>query len=157
MSKTPVGGPSVSVQPSGSSGASRLFQAEPEESETVFEKKPVRQGQLVGSVFGPEREEGNSQISSSDGELGSEQDYIPQKDTVFSLGWHSLSSYDASSFWKEHMDDPKSARKKRKYDNTKRSDLAIYARQQSYGTFKKMELTRLDCKSYFNRVVVCAP
>ena len=73
---------------------------------------------------------------SSDDEPGSEKDFLPKSDSVFALGWHSLSSYKDATFWKENMDDPKAGKKKRKYDNRKRQAVAQYSRQPQQ-VFKK--------------------
>lgn len=123
-----------------------VFQAEGEEPDSG--KRPrLSQRQVGGSsssrptqVFGPEPDESDSSLfnlPSSDDDMGSEQDYVPKSDSVFALGWHSLSSLKDATFWKDNMDDPMKQKPKRKYDNTKRQASAQYARLESQDTYKK--------------------
>ena len=153
--------------------ANRLFQDEHDETEPP--KKMSRR--QVSSLFGEEGEEnttrssassrtattpfgsemdepdsvpGLSNLPSSDDEPASEEDFVPKTESVFSLGWHRLTAFKDATFWKEHMDDPKSVKRTRKYDNRNRQASAEYLRKQSQDVFKKNGLDPGRLKKLFN-------
>ena len=106
--------------------ASLPFQDEFEEGERRPGSKRSVSSQSL--PFQPEQDEDGS---SSEGSCCETE----LKDTVFSLGWQSMQTFVAGSFWKENMDElpPKT---KRRYDNSKRSTAAAYTRQQNAGSIK---------------------
>lgn len=103
-----------------------VFGEEGEEDDLQKDSKHV-----ATTLFGVELEE---QEESTDGD---DVDFEPTSKSVFAFGWHSLSSYKSASFWKENMDDPKSEKSRRTYDNTKRKASAMYTRRGSGEVYKK--------------------
>ena len=104
-----------------------------EGEETDISDLQKHRSHVANTVFGAELEE---QEESTDGDA-SDADFEPTSKSVFAFGWHSLSSYQSASFWKENMDDPKSEKPRRKYDNRKRKASAMYARKRSGDVYKK--------------------
>lgn len=98
-------------------------------------------------LFGDEPEESEAQGSfpvpgpdedfDCDAPDVTDHQFLPQKKTVFSLGWRCVTNFQMSSFWKDNIDDPKSKKVSRVYDNTKRKAVASYERQNNSGVQRK--------------------
>lgn len=111
------------------------FGSEPDEERTQPRAKIPRT--VSASVFGDEPEETSGEAEHDSGDSGSDDDFLPQKETVFSLGWHCVTNLQYSSFWKDNIADPKSKRVTRAYDNSKRRSSAAYTREQHKDLQKK--------------------
>lgn len=111
---------------------SRVFQDEPEEHVMAPRKK---QRVANPALFGTEPEENQSDDSGSPS--SSSDEHVPMKQTVFSLGWHSMTALQNASFWKENSNDKNSVQPKRTYNNAKRSSEAVYAREKGHGVHKR--------------------
>jgi hypothetical protein len=125
----------VTPQPSKSMNYARKF--------TVFadESSEDDSGKL-SKPFGDEGgESDNMSLSSND-----EASFVPKKDTVFTFGWNSVSTFKQATFWKENMDNEAAKPTKRQYDNSKRAAKAVYARRESKGFYKRngMDPARLQ-------------
>ena len=98
----------------------------------------------VGKASKPFRDEGGE----SDNSLSSDDDasFVPKKDTVFTFGWNSVSTFKKANFWKENMDNEKAKPTKRQYDNSKRAANALYERSGSKGFYRRngMDPARLQ-------------
>lgn len=142
--------PSPSPVVATGAGVQSLFQDEGEEGDHERVQKKTRLATIFGpeshehekasssTVFGMESAESPDDVypDSNDDEPGSEGDFVPKADSVFALGWSSLSAFQKATYWKQHVDDPKTQRRKRKYDNRKRQSQAAYARS-SGDVYKK--------------------
>ena len=108
------------------------FQDELEEGDSSRPNKPTKRSAPSHSLpFQPEQCEDNDGSSSSSEGVS----YEKPKDTVFALGWQSLHTFKAGSFWKENMDGVQ-PKPKRTYDNSKRAATASYGRQENAGSIR---------------------
>jgi len=128
-------GEGVTPQPSKSMNYARkstVFADESSEDDSGKFSKP----------FGDEGGESDSMSLSS----GDEASFVPKKDTVFTFGWNSVSTFKQATFWKENMDNEAAKPTKRQYDNSKRAAKAVYARRESKGFYKRngMDPARLQ-------------
>ena len=104
------------------------FQSEREEGD----HKPVGPSKKA-KPFEDEHDEGDELVSSSS---GCEDDYKPKSNTAFALGWQAADRLQAATFWTQNSDEVKTG-PKRIYDNSKRKETAVYARNETQGAFKQ--------------------
>ena len=128
--------PVAKARPASSSSSllESIFQPQPEELPRLGHKK-------ARAVFGDEPAEddggyeGDSSNNASDAH--SDADFAPTRQTVFSLGWQAVTSFEAATGWSRgKMDDPNSVRPKRLYNNEKRSSEAMYARKKAGSAYQ---------------------
>lgn len=100
--------------------------SEDEQPNLLPTKKPV--------LFGDESDESEADQSFSSND---ETAFQLRKDTVFSFGWVSVSTFKKATFWRENMNDATAKKPKRQYDNSKRSGKAAYKRQKTHGFYKR--------------------
>ena len=72
-------------------------------------------------------------------------------ESVFALGWHTMSGFQRATFWKENSDDKGAVKPKRAYDNTRRAAKASYARKASASVFQRSGLDPQRLASLFQR------
>ena len=112
------------------------FQDEPGEvnlDKTV--KRPKKEGSLTKQPFQDEFAEDG--LPASDDSDDSPKDYESKSQSVFSLGWQSMLTLQKAGFWKDHKDDGQPPKKKRTYDNSKRSSEALYLQKDAGSVFRK--------------------
>ena len=71
-----------------------------------------------------------------------------KSDSVFSLGWQSVITLQKAGFWRKHEDDERSKKKKRAYDNSKRSSEALYPSRDKRGAFARNGSDPLSTKCH---------
>ena len=95
------------------------FGEEPDEDVQPWKSLKVKPS---GSAFQDEPAEDSGQDSNS---TSGDEVFVPkQTEAVFACGWQAIAAFQGASFWKTHQDDPKAAKQKRSYDNSKRSSAA---------------------------------
>eukprot|EP00435_Cladocopium_sp_Y103_P042234 s474_g11.t1 len=95
--------------------------------------------------FADETSEGNTSSQSS-----SEEKFEVKRDTVFAFGWGSVATFKKATVWRENMDDPKSSKPKRNYDNSKRAKDAQYLRERTKGFYKRNGLDPARLQKLFD-------
>ena len=139
---------SVTSQGVAKSKSHQPFQDEEGESETDAPTSLRASGtkRVASSVFGDEGSEDESTYPTqpfrdegSETELSSndEKAYEIKKETVFTVGWSSVSTFRKATFWRENMTDVNAKRSKRAYDNTNRVKKAQYLKNKTKGAFKR--------------------
>lgn len=116
----------TSKMSSASSASSKPFQQEEEERSV----KPTRM-----TPFADEAVEAG--YESSPGSNSGDEEFDMKSDSVFSLGWQSVITLQKAGFWRKHEDDERSKKKKRAYDNSKRSSEAMYLSREKRGAFAR--------------------
>ena len=147
-----VGQPSTTLRPS---TTFKLFGAEEEESAS---HQPTKVPRRALSVFGAEAEEtthgdetcsNGVKMESDSDEAESDHDFLPRKNSVFSLGWHCVTNFQYATFWKDNINDPKSQQPKRLYDNSKRNAGAAHERKKKHSSHRQNGVNPSRLKTLF--------
>ena len=110
----------------------RPFQDEEED-----DQPPKKIKRSVSSVSGPFADELGEGDCDSNPSGDDETDVFEcSSSSVFSLGWQSMLQFKHSNFWTRNQDDQTGAPRKRAYDNSKRSQTAVYLNRDKAGVYK---------------------